>query len=436
MLLKYVKATFFTLLLFFGIRYSQAGSPDSLTLDNAIRMAIDNYPSIKAATSSVAAADAQIIQSRSGYLPTVEGIADYARLDPVSEFTLPDIGTMPLFPANNYDFHVGARQILYDFGRRSAAVENAKSGKASAFENVESIKAGLAYQVVDVFYSILYLQENEEVLKKQIAALEEHLDITRKRLQAGTVTDFEVLTTQVRIANTRNQIIDNSTALANQKSILRAMTGINDNGQLNIIGNFYSDSLRLNSDSLKALALNNLPELKLSHNAERTAETQYRLASLGDRPSLAASITFGYKNGYTPDLDKLKANWVGALEIQAPIFNGFLTHGRKTQAEANLNAAKYRTQDLERRAISGVEQVISNVMAARERLATSEPQVAQAEQALSMAQARYKAGTATNLDLLDAETALANARLVRLKAMYDLTRNQYALKKAVGEIIW
>jgi outer membrane protein TolC len=184
------------------------------------------------------------------------------------------------------------------------------------------------------------------------------------------------------------------------------------------------------------LTLKELPELKVSRNAEQNADIQYHLASLGDRPTLGASVMFGFKNGYIPNLDRLKANWVAGLELQTPIFNGCLTHGRKDQAKANYNAAKYRTQDLERRAISGVEQAMNNVKAAQERLTISEPQVAQAEQAVMLAQTRYRAGTATNLDLLDAETALANARLIRFRALYEISRNQSALKKAIGMKIW
>jgi outer membrane protein len=436
MLTKYGLTAAIIIVFCFGVGYSQIGSPDSLSLDKAIHMAINTYPSIQASKASITAADAQIVQNQSGYYPTVDGVVDYARLSPISEFTLPGVGTIPLYPANNYDFHVGARQTLYDFGKRSVSVENARSNKETALENAESIKSALAYQVVDIFHSILYLQENTTVLKKQIDALEEHLDITQKRLRAGTITDFEVLTTQVRIANTRNQIVDNSAMLANQISILKALIGVGSDAQLTINGDFNSDSIAINPDSLKTLALNNLPELKSSRSTEHSADLQYRLEGLHDRPSLTANLVFGIKNGYTPNMDKLRANWIAGLGLQAPIFNGFLTRGRKDQAAANISAAKYRTQDLERRAISAVEQAMNNVKAAQERLATSELQVAQADQAVSLAQTRYKSGTATNLDLLDAETALANARLVRLKALYDIAKSRYALMKTTGAVIW
>jgi outer membrane protein TolC len=101
-----------------------------------------------------------------------------------------------------------------------------------------------------------------------------------------------------------------------------------------------------------------------------------------------------------------------------------------------LSASRLHTQDIERRVIAGVDQAISGVRASQDKLGSAEPQVTQAEQALSLARTRYDAGTATNLDLLDAETALANSRLIRLRAMYELVRNRYALERAVGAKIW
>jgi outer membrane protein TolC len=71
-----------------------------------------------------------------------------------------------------------------------------------------------------------------------------------------------------------------------------------------------------------------------------------------------------------------------------------------------------------------------------DKLQTTEVAVQQAKTALNLAKIRYEAGTVTNLDLLDAETALAQARFERLQALYNFVMGKYDLDQAIGEKSW
>jgi outer membrane protein len=418
------------------ITIGQNSISDSITIDRAIRVAIENYPSVQQAKQVVAAANAQIEQSRSAYYPEITGIGSYNRIGPVPTFTFPDLGTFDIAPHNNYDIHIGLRQSIYDFGKRSSTVELANSGHQIAIENEESIKSALAYRVADVFYAIIYLRQYIIVLDEQVKTMNQHLEITKNRLNAGTATDFDILTTKVRIAGAQTQNIDVMAALQTQEINFRQLMGLEYNTKVLLKGNFSISSININIDSLVTNALDQLPEAKLAKNAETSARIQYKLASLGDRPSLAGNLLLGLKNGYSPDIDKIKANIVVGLQLDAPLFDGFLTRAKTHQADANLKSSIYHSQELQRRITANVRQAITQVIASQEKIATTEPLVNQSEEALSLAKIRYGAGTATNLDLLDAETALSNARILRLKATYDLKRSQYYLDQAVGKIIW
>jgi outer membrane protein len=83
-----------------------------------------------------------------------------------------------------------------------------------------------------------------------------------------------------------------------------------------------------------------------------------------------------------------------------------------------------------------VEQALASLRASEEKIRTSRLQVRQAEAALALAETRYQAGVVTNLDVLDAQTSLSEARLVELRARYDLVRNRYLLSQAVGNRSW
>jgi outer membrane protein TolC len=409
---------------------------ESLTVEQAVRLVLESHPAIQQAIQYVAASQARIDQSRSAYYPDISGDGSYARIGPIPEITVGPGEAFKLYPENNYDFHVGLRQTVYDFGRRSTGVELAQTGQQAAGDKADLVKSNLAYQTIAVFYSILFLGQDIAVLDEQIEALNQHLLVTEKKAQAGTATDFDILTTRVRVAAATSQRVDVASMLENQKTVLHQLLGMPSEAVVELKGDFAAIPISLNADSLITIAMQRLPELRLSRNAETSAGFQRRLASLADRPTVNANIMYGFRNGYFPNLNTLKGNWIAGADLQVPLFNGHRTRGRVNEADANLSAAQAHTRDLERRAFAEIKQAIEDVTASLEKLQTSELQVRQAEDALSNARVRYDAGVITNLDLLDAQTSLSNARLVHLRALYDLVNSRYALDQATGAQPW
>jgi len=419
-----------------GLSSSNAQASDSLTVEQAVNMTLESHPAIQQALQGVGAARARVSQSRSGLYPNIGGEGLYARIGPVPKITLPDRGALALYPEDNYDVHVGISQTVYDFGRRSRGIDLARSYQQTASDKVDLVKMNLAYQTIAVFNAILFLRQNIAVLDEQVDALSEHLQVAQKKVQAGTATDFDVLTTRVKVDEVRSQRIDVANVLTKQEIAFRELTGLQEDTPVQLKGSFSVTQVDLNADSLVSAALNSLPEMKLSRNAEASASIQYRLASLGDRPSLNVNLQYGFKNGYYPNLNTWEANWVAGLQIQTPIFNGHRTRSQKQEAMANLNSARSNTSDIERRINADVRQAVADVQASLEKLKTSETQVERARDAVSMARVRYDAGVITNLDLIDAQTSLSYAELVHLKALYDFVNSRYALDKVVGGRSW
>ena len=144
----------------------------------------------------------------------------------------------------------------------------------------------------------------------------------------------------------------------------------------------------------------------------------------------------GFKNGYEPNLNTWRGNYAASLELKIPVFNGYKTKYQKAEANANLNSAHARTADIERQIASEVHQALAGVNSSLEKIASTETQIRQAEKAVSMARVRYNAGVITNLDLLDAETALSQTKLIRVRALFDYTVSLNALDRATGKRQW
>ncbi len=415
---------------------AQIKRADSISIEQAIGLALKNQPVILQAEYGMAASGAQIDVTRSSRYPDVSFGGEYVRIGPVPQFNLPGEGPLDLAPYNNYDLHLGLRQTLYDFGKTNAAVRVAETSHQIAADNIDLIKFNLAYQTIGVFNNILILHQRVAVLDEQLQTLDRHLEMSVKKIKAGTATDFDTLTIQVRIAVVRSDRIDALHALEIQEIVFRQLTGLPSDLPINLRGAFASGIVNLNPDSLISAAAKQRPELILAHDAETNAEAQSQLVTRDNKPLLALNVATGFKNGYEPNLSTLRGNYAAGLELKIPLFNGYKTKHRETQADANRNSARAHTTDLERQILSEVRQAMAGANSNLEKIASTETQVRQAEEAVSMARVRYSAGVITNLDLLDAETALSQTKLIRLRAFYDYTISLNALDRATGRRVW
>jgi outer membrane protein len=415
---------------------AHAAAPDSLTLQQAVALALTNQPAIVQAEQAVEAADERIATSRSPYYPDISLTGVYARIGPVIEFAIPHGPTEKLAPENNYDVHLGLRQTLYDFGRTGASVDLARAGRTAAGDHVDEVKTYLAYRTISTFNAILILRQNVAVLDDQIDALGRHLDVSRKKAQAGTATEFDVLTTQVRIAATQNDRIDAANALESQEIVFRQLTGLSPDNPIRLSGDFTRTAMVFDGDALTRTALVQRPEAIIAQDAQTSAALQARLVSLGDRPSFGLSVSTGLKNGYPSDLNQMKANYAASVQLQVPVFNGRRTHHQELEAQANVRSSGARLDDLKRQIVTEVDQAVARATASWQKTENATVMVRQAEEALSMARTKYEAGVVTNLDLLDAQTTLTQARLGYLRALYAYSMSLVDLDRATGKRLW
>ena len=407
-------------------------SVDSLTVEDAVRQVIAQHPMVEQATHAVEASLARVEQSRSSYYPTSDIGLSYVGLGPVAELAFPGLGDFKLFPENNYDEHISLKQTVYDFGKTSSSVELRQQSARVMGHSVTLTKTTLAFQTIQTFYAILFLRQSAEVQQQQIAVLNQHLIVARRKVQAGTATDFDLLTTQVRIAAAQNRRFDILNDLRKQEATFRRLLGLSSDTDIRIRGDFTPTPLALNVDSLMDVARNQRTELQQARDEEKVAALQEDVASTRDMPTVKVNLAYGVKNGYIPNLEVLRGNWVVGLDVDVPIFNGFRTRAEEEEAMANRLASEAHTSDMERLVAAEVQQSISDVRTSADKIETSMLQVEQAKQALDIATVRYESGVITNLDLIDAETALAQARLGHLQALFDYVISSTRLDRAVG----
>jgi outer membrane protein len=415
---------------------AQVPIPDSLTVQQTVQLVLGSHPAVQQSSASIIAAGARVDQSRSSLYPQIAAAGSAVRTAPVPSLDVPGVGSFSLVPRMRYVAGLTASQTVWDFARRSTAVELARSRGDTAATHRDLVRSRLAFLTIDDFYAVLFLRRSLEVEDEQIDALNQHLAVIQQRVRTGVATNFDVLTTQVRVATARSVRIDVANQLDRKMIELRQLLGLPEDRPLALKGDFTLAAVGLDPDSLEAAALAGRPEVQLARQAEGASVVERRLATLGDRPSLRVGLQVGIQNGYVPNLETMKGNWNASVSVQVPVFDGRRTRSRVAEATARLDAAREHTRDVERRVATEVQQAAADVRASLAKLETSELQVQQAVAAVSLAETRYQAGVITNLEVLDAQTALSEARLLQLRAQYAFVRSRYELERAVGATPW
>jgi len=417
-------------------RAQSAAPEDSLGLTAVIQQVISNYPSIKKAEQDIEAANARIGLAKSAYYPMIDVLASYTRLGPITTLSIPTLGTFTMNPSDNYNAEVDYKQTIYDFGKTSGRVDLEKQNKLLSQLSMEQLKQQLSLSLLGNFYSLLYLQEAIKIKDEELKTLNEHLTFVEKQEETGTSTQYAILSTKVRISTTENQKIDLQTSFQVLQAQLNSFMGNPQEHPLTVKEDLLQPAILDANEKLINNAFQQREELKIAHQRSEIASTRYRLAGIANYPEFDLFAAGGFKNGYIPELNVIKANYIAGVSFKLPIFDGNKVKYNKQQTRSEIKSVEQDTELASRNIANEVIENRANVDAALKKIRQQELQLKQALQAYELAQTSFQAGTITNLDLLDSETVMAESRLALMKSRIDYTVSLLKLKIATGEQIY
>jgi outer membrane protein TolC len=411
-------------------------STDSLTLKNVIDRVVASYPSVMVAKETINNADARIGLAKTNYNPVVDLTASFANLAPVIKFTFPELGTFQLYPNNNYSASINYEQLVYDFGRTRQNIELENANKAVGEKTLEQVKQQLSLFTVNNFYNLVFLQTAIKIKDEELDALNEHLQYIEKMMATGSATEYQVLSTKVKISTVESQKVDLGASLISQQASLNSLLG-NDQVTNPVVKNeLFIDPPVIPSDSILSYAFHNRDEVLINEKKTSLAELRYDLTKLQNKPLLSFEASAGAKNGYIPDLNKFTPNYVLGLGLRVPLFDGMKNKYNLSQAQSAITSLSYESEFTKRKISNEVYEAEAYMFAAKKKISQFELQLRQALKAFSLAETSFRSGVITNLDLLDASTAVSESRLNLLKSRIDYAASVYKLKAALGERIY
>lgn len=410
-------------------------SPDSLSLSSIIEDILATHPTVKSAEEALNNYETRISMAKTGHYPQVDFNASVANIGPVIKLSIPDLGTFQLYPENNYSASVNYRQVLFDFGRTRQNLLVEEENKAIGEQALENIKQKISLAAVNNYYAIAYLQEALKIKDEQVATLGEHLKYIEKKKSTGSATDYQILATQVKISTARSQRADLLSSLEIQQSYLCSLLGREYKNPV-VKNELKSVSPVPMADSLLDFAYRNRDEIKINQEKESLAGLRYQLIRSLNRPSLSLLASGGAKNGYIPDLGELKPNYSVGLGLSVPLFDGMKTKFNLMQAQSAIRTANLETEMTRRNVTVEIKEAEAYLKLAGQKVMQFSLQLEQANSAYDLAETSFRAGTVTNLELLDANTSVSESKLMLLKARIDYSASDYRLKAALGERLY
>ena len=251
-------------------------------------------------------------------------------------------------------------------------------------------------------------------------------------MQTGSSTQYEVLSTQVRISNSENQKVDLTTSMETQFAVLNSLMGLPVTTAIKVQHSLDFKRPDVPEDSLISFALSHRYELEMAKLRVNRAEMHLKYVKAMNFPVLSAYLNGGFKNGYIPDMTEFTPNYNAGVGIRWPIFDATKRKNNIKLVNSEINMSNQDIDQVTRDISTEVYQNEAGLLASIKRIDQGRLQVQQAEAALDLAKVSFSTGAITNLDLLDAESAEAESRLVLLKARIDYAINVVRLNISLG----
>lgn len=429
-------------LIVFSISVFAQQSKLTLSMDEAINLALEKNSELKIAKMEVDKSEQKLSEARSGLFPKLDLNAQYQRyinkpvifLPPGSPFgTTLEIGSDNSYTAAaQLSIPLFALPLYEGISLASDALEISQ-------QNYSIVKNKIVGDVKKSFLAVILTRETKDVMQQSLKNTVDNFDNIKRLNTAGTLSDYDVLRAEVQVENLKPVVLQMENNYKLSLDALKVAIGLDANQDIDIVGEMeFDESYKLSSEEevVEELLQNN-PQLAILDKQVQLNDRNVSLEQAAYFPSLAGFGNYQYQS-QANDFKFSDYNWVKTfalgLQLQVPIFNGFKTQSRVSQAEIGLNQAIEQKRNLTEAIKTQALSVLYRVQQAIKRVEGQNKTVKTAQEGYKIAKQRLENNVGTQLEVNDAELALRQAKLNRLQAIYDFKVAEADLETVLGRI--
>ena len=401
-----------------------AAQTPTVTLQDAIALAMEHSPSIIQARGNIRVAEATKRQSISDWLPTLSGSGSWSRGSSLrfNEATQTNVPSA----SSSFNGSLSTSLTIFDGLRRPGNNRARRADLESSEAAYTTQEFQISLQTKQAFFNALAAEELVRVAGAQIERTTQQLSVSRDRLAAGAAIRSDTLSSFVQAANAQLQLINAQTQRATASADLARLIGFDGDVQavsdpsIQVIAELDTAQLRLE-------ALQFGPDIQQVEASARSADAQVTVSRAGYFPSLSISYSRSLAGAR---VNNLNTSWNARLNISVPIFNGFSRETGMARSRATQDAAHAQIDDTRRLVHAQLTQQFAALRSAQLRSQIAAASLEASAEDLRVQQERYRLGAATILEVMTSQVNVDQAEVDRVQARLD-----YFLAKAQIEAI-
>ncbi|NQU46221.1 MAG: TolC family protein [Chlorobium sp.] len=397
-----------------------------LSLPDAISMARENNNTIRAAKSRVEQAEGRIVQSRQSYLPSLTLSENFVRTnDPLNVFGIKLMQTkvteLDFVPSSLNeadpisDFNTSL-QLMQPIFNADAAIGRGMAKKAKVAEEYMTARTEetIDLYVSKAYYGLMLARRNITAVDQSIATMRRHSIEAEKAFRAGMLPKSDKLSTDVRLAELREQKMMLEDGAKSAVDALCVLLNLEDGVQIEPTGTLAVDD---ELPSFADVAVDgNRSDLRAMETYRELAEKQGDMARAGRLPRLNA---FARAENHTADFDTDGSSWMVGMSLQWKIFDGMAISGKVQEAKAREREAHYSYEAAKSSSAAEVAKALRSMKTARERVGVAGQALEEAKVSLDYIGGQYRTGKAMTFELLMREGAYTYAMMRLNQAKFD-----------------
>jgi outer membrane protein len=396
-----------------------------VTLDQAVRLALQHDPAAVAAETQVSGARAANRLAAAAWLPSLTSTSYYTnssneRFD----------ATSGRLVSESYNSGIAAGFDVFTGGRRLAQQRSARAeyGAAAAGERAQIFQTTLVAK--EGYYEAQAAAELVRTARQRMERAEQQLSFARTRLEVGSATRSDVLRAELELGNAELSVVDAESALRSSRLQLGRLLGFDEQVQP---ATTELPSTAPPLPTVEALA----SRAELASPAAVAAQATYEARRADVRAAYTGYLpTIRLAGGYDwlgVDFPPSQESWSYRVTMSFPIFNNMQREAGVARARATERLAEARARDAVIGARIAAEDAAREVTAAERRVAIADRAVELAQEDLRVQEERYQIGNAIILDLQTSQVALAEAEVASIRARQALGTAVARLEAVLGE---
>jgi len=404
-----------------------------LTIEDAVRIGLDNHPRIRSASERIGSQQAVLGQQMSAYYPTISLNNRY-----VTSQSSTSGGND--HAADSLSSQASFNMTLYNFGKREGNVQAARETLNATKEDYSTTTQDIVLSIKQAYYVYLGTQEVVKVRQETVRSRDLLVRQARGFYEVGTRARLDVARAEANLYSAQADLIAAENNVKIAWVTLRNAMGSPRLPEQPVAADSPEVEFSMNLAGARDIAFDSRSELKSFEALSKASDQLIATARRGHLPDLIFDASYGRRHvsdqvigGERINTFPLQPTWSVGLSFNIPIFDGFRTTERVQETLHNYYNIRAQEEDRRQQIALEVEQSYLRVVEIQERIKATESAAKAAKENLDLAQGRYQVGVGSIIEVTDAETLYTDAQTTYIRTIYDYKIADAQRARAMGD---